>query len=116
MPPGGAPDARAERDDLALLIYTSGTTAKPKGVMLTHANIAAMVDMWLAWSAVSAADRSLLILPLFHANAIVVSTLAPLLGGASTVIGPRFDPRTCAPTRPRCASSAAALRRRARSC
>ena len=39
----------------------------------------------------TAADRALLVLPLFHVNAILTSALAPLLAGASTVIGPRFD-------------------------
>ncbi|MFJ4422749.1 class I adenylate-forming enzyme family protein [Streptomyces bobili] len=79
---------------LALLIYTSGTTGVPKGVMLDHANIAAMADMGRRSLEVGPADRCLLILPLFHVNGIVVSVLMPLLVGASVVIADRFDPRT----------------------
>jgi len=81
-------------DSLALLIYTSGTTGRPKGVMLTHANLVAMASMGVGALAVTRVDRSLLILPLFHVNGIVVSVLVPLLVGASTVIAGRFDPST----------------------
>lgn len=95
-------DAAAEPDDaplpdpsaLALLIYTSGTTGVPKGVMLDHANIDAMADMGRRALEVGPADRCLLILPLFHVNGIVVSTLVPLLAGASVTISDRFNPQT----------------------
>ncbi|MEU9171563.1 AMP-binding protein [Streptomyces sp. NPDC048420] len=79
---------------LALLIYTSGTTGVPKGVMLDHANIDAMADMGRRALEVGPADRCLLILPLFHVNGIVVSTLVPLLAGASMAIADRFAPDT----------------------
>jgi acyl-CoA synthetase (AMP-forming)/AMP-acid ligase II len=81
-------------DALALLIYTSGTTGKPKGVMLDHANIAAMCDMTGAALGVTAADHSLLILPLFHVNGIVVGTLTPLLAGGRVTVAGRFSPKT----------------------
>ncbi|SNX66555.1 acyl-CoA synthetase (AMP-forming)/AMP-acid ligase II [Streptomyces sp. TLI_55] len=95
-------DAAAEPDEaplpdpsaLALLIYTSGTTGVPKGVMLDHANIDAMADMGRQALEVGPADRCLLILPLFHVNGIVVSTLVPLLAGASVTIADRFNPQT----------------------
>jgi long-chain acyl-CoA synthetase len=79
---------------LALLIYTSGTTGKPKGVMLDHANIAAMCDMTRAGVGITAADHSLLILPLFHVNGIVVGTLTPLLAGGRVTVAGRFSPKT----------------------
>lgn len=79
---------------LALLIFTSGTTGVPKGVMLDHANLDAMAGMGRQALGIGPADRSLLILPLFHVNGIVVSVLMPLLAGASVVIAERFDPRT----------------------
>lgn len=79
---------------LALLIYTSGTTGKPKGVMLDHHNLAAMCEMALDAVGLSERDHSLLILPLFHVNGIVVSVLSPLLAGGHTTIAGRFDPAT----------------------
>jgi long-chain acyl-CoA synthetase len=81
-------------DSVALLIYTSGTTGKPKGVILDHANLSAMVGMITAALEMTSADRSLLILPLFHVNGIVVSVLSPLaVGGTATITG-RFSPST----------------------
>ncbi|NEW36911.1 AMP-binding protein, partial [Nocardia cyriacigeorgica] len=81
-------------DALALLIYTSGTTGRPKGVMLDHANVQAMCAMVIDAFDLTAADRSLLVLPLFHVNGIVVSTLSPLLVGASTTVAGRFSAHT----------------------
>jgi acyl-CoA synthetase (AMP-forming)/AMP-acid ligase II len=75
---------------LALLIYTSGTTGRPKGVMLDHANLNAMCGAVIDGFKLTAEDHSLLILPLFHVNGIVVSTLSPLLAGGRTTIAGRF--------------------------
>jgi long-chain acyl-CoA synthetase len=79
---------------LALLIYTSGTTGTPKGVMLDHANLDAMCRMSIDALGVDAEDHSLLVLPLFHVNGIVVSVLTPLLAGGRTTIAGRFAPDT----------------------
>ncbi|GAB89786.1 class I adenylate-forming enzyme family protein [Gordonia rhizosphera] len=79
---------------LALLIYTSGTTGRPKGVMLDHANLDAMCGSVIDHFELTGADHSLLILPLFHVNGIVVSTLSPLIVGGRATIAGRFDPRT----------------------
>jgi long-chain acyl-CoA synthetase len=79
---------------LALLVFTSGTTGVPKGVMLDHANLDAMAEMGLRALHIGPGDRCLLILPLFHVNGIVVSVLMPLLAGASVAIAERFDPNT----------------------
>jgi long-chain acyl-CoA synthetase len=79
---------------LALLIFTSGTTGVPKGVMLDHANLDAMAEMGRRALGIGPTDRCLLILPLFHVNGIVVSVLMPLLAGASVVIAEKFDPHT----------------------
>ena len=101
--PGDRPGDRAgtrdagpvvDPDALALLIYTSGTTGKPKGVMLDHANVTAMCAMAAYALRVTAADHSLLILPLFHVNGIVVGSLTPLLAGGRVTIADRFDPST----------------------
>jgi long-chain acyl-CoA synthetase len=90
---GDAPLDHPE-DLLALLIYTSGTTGRPKGVMLDHANLNAMCGMIIDAFALTEADRSLLILPLFHVNGIVIGTLSPLVAGGSTVVAGRFSPNS----------------------
>ncbi|WP_369325108.1 class I adenylate-forming enzyme family protein [Burkholderia cepacia] len=76
---------------LALLIYTSGTTGLPKGVILDHANVEAMSEMGLRSLDVTSADHSMLVLPLFHVNGIMVSTLMPLLAGGRVTLRERFD-------------------------
>lgn len=84
----GARDYRLDQEDVALIIYTSGSTGRPKGVELTHANITSMATSLVKSLALSASDHSLLVLPLFHVNGIVVSVLAPLLAeGQTTVVG-----------------------------
>ncbi|MCW2625688.1 AMP-binding protein [Mycobacterium sp.] len=88
-------DAAHEGDDaLALLIYTSGTTGRPKGVMLDHANLYAMCDGVIKAFKLTGADHSLLILPLFHVNGIVVGTLSPLLAGGRATLAGRFRPES----------------------
>src|ERR1700733_6435322 len=86
--------SRTELEELALVIYTGGTTGRPKGGMLDHANLAATAAMIVDWFEMTAADRCLLVLPLFHVNGIMVSVVSPLLAGGSTVIASRFDPKT----------------------
>ncbi|MGW4593396.1 class I adenylate-forming enzyme family protein [Amycolatopsis thermoflava] len=83
-PDAGGPDA------LALLIYTSGTTGRPKGVMLDHGNIDAMCGMIIGRLGLDESDHSLLVLPLFHVNGIVVSVLSPLLAGGRATIAGKF--------------------------
>ena len=87
-----APDTRL--DDLALLIYTSGSTGRPKGVMLDHANLAAMAASIGEAVKLGPDDNCLLVLPLFHVNAILVSCLAPIAAGGQVTILARFAPDT----------------------
>ena len=82
---------------MALLIYTSGTTGRPKGVMLDHANLEAMCHSVIDAFSLTGDDRSLLILPLFHVNGIVIGTLCPLLAGGSSTVAGRFDPASFFP-------------------
>jgi acyl-CoA synthetase (AMP-forming)/AMP-acid ligase II len=77
--------------DVALLLLTSGTTAGPKIVPLTHANICASAYHWGAAMALTETDRCLNMVPLFHA-AFVANILASLAAGASVVCAPGFDP------------------------
>ncbi|MFD1860800.1 AMP-dependent synthetase [Aeromicrobium camelliae] len=75
-------------DSLALLIYTSGSTGQPKGVMLDHGNAEAMSDMMARHLGLTEQDHCLLVLPLFHVNAIMVSVLAPMRsGGQLSIVG-----------------------------
>ena len=92
--PEGAPATTrvpVRDDDLALLIYTSGTTGSPKGVMLTHANLSAMTASFIEWFGMGPRDHSLLVLPLFHANGIVLGTLSALRAGGQVTITGRFS-------------------------
>lgn len=84
-------DSEPVHADLALLIYTSGTTGTPKGVMLTHANLEAMTSSFIEWFELTENDHSLLVLPLFHANGIVLGTLTPLRAGGQVSIVGRFS-------------------------
>ncbi|PYS44286.1 MAG: long-chain fatty acid--CoA ligase [Acidobacteria bacterium] len=90
-------DARASdtselgSDDDAIIIYTSGTTGKPKGCLLTHGNIIANARQISNWLGFTQNDRLLTIMPLFHMNAVSVTTMSALYAGGSTVISPRFS-------------------------
>jgi acyl-CoA synthetase (AMP-forming)/AMP-acid ligase II len=84
-PPEAGPEA------LALLMYTSGTTGKPKGVMLTQSNLVANALAISAEHGLGPADRVAAVLPLYHINAFAVTMLAPLAHGGSLAMPPRFS-------------------------
>jgi long-chain acyl-CoA synthetase len=92
--PASPPALVTEPGALALLIYTSGTTGRPKGVMLDHANISATAEIIIDWFEMTPATRSLLVLPLFHVNGIMVSVVSPLLAGGSAFVAERFHAAT----------------------
>ena len=73
-------------DDEAEIIYTSGTTGNPKGVVLTYFNLLADARAISEWFQFTNETRTLCILPLFHNNGQIVTLLAPLYAGGSTVI------------------------------
>src|SRR4029077_14300920 len=75
----------------AIIIYTSGTTGKPKGCLLTHRNIIANERQISQWLQFTDNDRLLTIMPLFHMNAVSVTTMSALYAGGSTVVGPKFS-------------------------
>jgi long-chain acyl-CoA synthetase len=75
----------ANNEDLAALIYTSGTTADPKGVMLTHANILGEVEAVFNWVELGPTDALLGVLPLFHVLAQMANLLLPLVKGSRIV-------------------------------
>jgi long-chain acyl-CoA synthetase len=78
-------------EDDAIIIYTSGTTGKPKGCLLTHANLIANARQISEWMGFKADDRLLTIMPLFHMNAVSVTTMTALYAGGSSVVSPKFS-------------------------
>jgi len=78
---------------VAAILYTSGTTGRPKGAMLTHGNLVANSASVAEALQITRDDRLLVVLPLFHAFAATVGMLTPLLHGCALVPVPRFDPK-----------------------
>jgi long-chain acyl-CoA synthetase len=83
--PGNFRAAAANDGDLASLLYTSGTTADPKGVMLTHANFQGEVAAVFDWVDLGPSDALLGVLPLFHVLAQMANLLLPLVKGSRVV-------------------------------
>jgi long-chain acyl-CoA synthetase len=83
--PGQFKPSASKDDDLASLIYTSGTTADPKGVMLTHANFIGEVEAVFNWVDLGPSDALLGVLPLFHVLAQMANLLLPLVKGSRVV-------------------------------
>lgn len=84
-------DVDISPDDEAIIIYTSGTTGKPKGCLLTHGNLIANARQITEWLGFGTSDRLLTIMPLFHMNAVTVTTMTALYCGGSTVVSPKFS-------------------------
>jgi long-chain acyl-CoA synthetase len=87
---GQSPDEVTGEDE-AIIIYTSGTTGKPKGCLLTHGNVIANARQISSWLGFTEEDRLLTIMPLFHMNAVSVTTMSALYAGGSTVVSPKFS-------------------------
>ena len=83
--PGGFAPAAVAADAIASLLYTSGTTSDPKGVMLTHANLLGEVESVFKWARVGPEDAVLGVLPLFHVLSQMANLLLPLVKGAKVV-------------------------------
>jgi acyl-CoA synthetase (AMP-forming)/AMP-acid ligase II/1-acyl-sn-glycerol-3-phosphate acyltransferase len=81
-----APGSGVERGDEAVLFYTSGTSGRPKGVPLTHANLLGNLEAILAEGLVDGDDRLLLPLPLHHVYPFALGMLAPLILGLPMVL------------------------------
>ena len=85
------PLAKVDPYTLALIMYTSGTTGTPKGVMLTHASLVANAKAISAEHGLGPDDRVAAVLPLYHINAFAVTMLAPLAHGGSLAMPPKFS-------------------------
>jgi long-chain acyl-CoA synthetase len=86
-------------EDLAAILYTSGTTGRPKGAMLTHRNLGANTrSVRDALKLAPGSERLVVVLPMFHAFAATAGMLSPLLYGGAIVPLPRFEPQQVAET------------------
>ena len=90
--PPDADVAERDGDDTAVILYTSGTTGKPKGAELTHANLRHNVDASVDLFSLTAGDVIFGGLPLFHSFGQTCAMNAAIRGGATVTLLPRFDP------------------------
>jgi carnitine-CoA ligase len=81
----------ASEEDIAAVLYTSGTTSRPKGVLITHANYLCVGEAVAGHLRIRPADRWLVVLPLFHANAQYYCVMSALMSGASLAVAARFS-------------------------
>ena len=82
-------------DEVAVLQYTGGTTGEPKGAMLTHANLCAVLNIFNHWDQQSRSeepDKALAVLPLFHIFGLTFIMLLVVANGAEMVLHIKFDP------------------------
>ena len=77
--------------DIALMMYTSGTTGLPKAPLLSHRNLLHAARHVAAWHRLAPDDRVLSALPLYHVNGQVIATVSPFLAGGSMVVPRRFS-------------------------
>ncbi|HET7018772.1 MAG TPA: long-chain fatty acid--CoA ligase [Streptosporangiaceae bacterium] len=88
----GPPETDVGLDDDAVILYTSGTTGRPKGAVLTHGNLTFNTMNQLAHADVLRTDTALAIAPLFHASGLGQVSLPTLFKGGRVAVLPRFDP------------------------
>ena len=93
---GGTPGTAAQlgeagADDVALVLHTSGTTARPKIVPLTHGNVTASAASIARTLSLTPADACLNVMPLFHIHGLIAATLSSLAAGAAVICTPGFN-------------------------
>jgi acyl-CoA synthetase (AMP-forming)/AMP-acid ligase II len=88
-----APPVASRGDDPGIMIYSSGTTGKPKGILLTQYGVVENARMTQSVARLQASDKSLAMLPLFSSFGFCWDFLMPALAGSLTVVLPRFDPQ-----------------------
>lgn len=81
----------SQLDDECFIVYTSGTTGHPKGVVLTQRNIIADSEAIAAWHGINTDTRLMCVLPVHHVNGTIVTHTTPMLAGASTVLNRKFQ-------------------------
>ena len=92
--PGHLLGHEVQPEESALIMYTSGTTGVPKGVLLSHANLTGNANSITDVHQLTERDRVMVSLPLYHINALVVALITPLFHGGSLVMAPKFSAST----------------------
>jgi long-chain acyl-CoA synthetase len=82
----------------ALIVYTSGTTGNPKGVVLVQRNLLADAHSISSWHAITPVDTFMCVLPIHHVNGTIVTLITPMYSGASVVLNRKFQTSTFFPT------------------
>ena len=80
-----------DEEDVAVILYTSGTTGKPKGAMLTHKNLYSNANDVASYLQFTADDRVVAALPMFHVFCLTVAVNAPIVNGATILMLPKFS-------------------------
>lgn len=80
-------------DDVAVILYTSGTTGRPKGAMLTHKNLYSNARDIGEYLKMNHLDKVMTVLPMFHVFSLTVVVNAPLISGSTIIIVPKFSPK-----------------------
>jgi long-chain acyl-CoA synthetase len=91
-----APQTPMDTDDLAVILYSGGTTGVPKGIMLSNMNFISEGKQVSEWGNLSGADSILAILPIFHGFGLGVCINACFMGGGKSILVPIFTPETVA--------------------
>lgn len=86
-------DKKLNQESEALIVYTSGTTGHPKGVVLTQYNLMADADGITKWHKLKRGDRMMCVLPIHHVNGTVVTLITPMYYGGTTVLNQKFHTR-----------------------
>ncbi|RLI66574.1 MAG: hypothetical protein DRO88_01545, partial [Promethearchaeia archaeon] len=90
------PKSNMKSTDLAIILYSGGTTGVPKGIMLSNKNLVAEGLMAAHWGDISPGDRILAILPIFHGFGLGVCVNAVFMRGGASILVPTFTPETVA--------------------
>lgn len=88
---GSVPEVDVQAEDVAAILYTSGTTSKPKGCLITHANYLYTGQAVAAHIGFTEQDRALVVLPMFHGNGQYYMIMPSLIAGGSVAITERFS-------------------------
>jgi len=86
------PQVEIDENDLAVVLYTSGTTGKPKGAMLSHRNLCSNAVSSGTFLGIEQTDRVVAVLPMFHVFCMTVCLNTPIYRGSTMVVVPRFSP------------------------